>query len=135
PRRVDRRQDWDVGSGLQASNLKPVNTTVEAARRMVKTVAPKAEEVPYKMGEPRSSRAMWKLFRYRTGRADVVGIGTFPNHSTLYFYRGVDLDDGSGLLQGGGKEMRFIPLRAPADAAPAEVMNMLRKACMRGRVG
>jgi len=112
-----------------------VNTTVEAARRMVRTVAPKAEEVPYKMAEPRSSRAMWKLFRYRTGGADVVGIGTFPNHSTLYFYRGVDLDDGSGLLQGGGKEMRFITLRAPADAERAEVKKMVRKAFRLGGAG
>src|SRR5438445_6180104 len=95
---------------------------------MVKTIAPKAEEVPYKMAEPRSSRAMWKLFRYRSGAANVVGIGTFPDHSTLYFYRGVELDDGSGLLEGGGKEMRSITLRAPADAEQPAVKRMVRRA-------
>jgi hypothetical protein len=95
---------------------------------MVRAIAPKAEEIPYRMGAPRSSRTMWKLYRYAIGGGSVVGIGTFPNHSALYFYRGVDLDDGSGLLQGGGKEMRFITLRAPADAERPAVKAMVRKA-------
>jgi hypothetical protein len=105
-----------------------VNPTVEAARRVVKSIAPHAEEIPYKMAEPRSSRTMWKLFRYRGGGANVVGIGTFPDHSSLYFYRGIELDDGSGLLQGGGKEMRFITIREPADAERPEVKAVVRKA-------
>jgi hypothetical protein len=104
------------------------SSTVEAARRVVKTVAPKAEEIPYQMAQPRSSRTMWKLYRYAVGGANVVGIGTFPDHANLYFYRGVDLDDGSGLLKGGGKEMRSITLRSPADVERADVMAMVRKA-------
>ncbi len=95
---------------------------------MVKAVAPQAEEIPYPMAEPRSSRTMWKLYRYALGGANVVGIGTFPNHSSLYFYRGVELDDGSGLLQGGGKEMRFITLREPADAERPKVKAVVGKA-------
>jgi hypothetical protein len=58
----------------------------------------------------------------------VVGVGTFPSHSTLFFYRGRELDDGSGLLQGSGKDSRFITLRAPADAETAAVKRLLRKA-------
>ena len=107
-------------------NMKP---TVEAARKMVKSVAPKAEEIPYTMTEPGpSSRMMWKLYRYALGGESVVGIGTFRDHSTLYFFHGRDLDDGSGLLQGGGKEMRFITLRSPADAERNEVKRVVRKA-------
>jgi len=71
---------------------------------------------------------MWKLVRYAIDGEDVVGIGTFVDHSTIYFYHGRELDDGSGLLQGGGKEMRFITLRSPADAGRAEVKQMVRKA-------
>lgn len=105
-----------------------MNPTVEAARRMVKAVAPQAEEIAYQMAEPRSTRTMWKLYRYVLGGGNVVGIGTFPNHSSLYFYRGVELDDGTGLLQGGGKEMRFITLREPADAERPKVKAMVRRA-------
>jgi hypothetical protein len=95
---------------------------------MVKAVAPKADEIPYRMAQPRSSRTMWKLYRYAVAGANVAGIGTFLDHSTLYFYRGVELDDASGLLQGGGKEMRSITLRTPADAERADVKAMVREA-------
>ena len=105
-----------------------VRPTVRAAIKVVKEVAPKSEEIAYQMAAPRSSRTMWKLARYAAGGANVVGVGTFPNHSTLFFYRGRELDDGSGLLQGGGKEMRFITLRAPADAERPEVKRLVRKA-------
>jgi hypothetical protein len=91
-------------------------------------MAPKAEEIPYQMAEPRSSRTMWKLYRYAIDGENVVGIGTFPDHANLYFYRGVDLDDGSGLLQGGGKEMRSITLHSPAEAEQPAVKAMVRKA-------
>jgi hypothetical protein len=58
----------------------------------------------------------------------VVGIGTFADHSNLFFYRGRELDDGSGLLQGGGKAMRFITLRQPADAEQPAVKQMVHRA-------
>lgn len=102
--------------------------TVRAAIRTVKELAPNAEEITYRGGPPRSSRAMYKIVRYAVGGANVVGIGTFPSHATLFFYRGRELDDGSGLLQGGGKDSRFITLRAPADAARPEVKRLVRKA-------
>jgi hypothetical protein len=102
--------------------------TIDAARRVVKSVAPKAEEIPYRMAEPKSSRTMWKLYRYAVGGENVVGIGTFADHANLFFYRGVDLDDGSGLLQGGGKEMRSITLRTPADAERPAVKTLVKKA-------
>jgi hypothetical protein len=105
-----------------------MNETVEAARRMVKAIAPGAEEIAYHMERPRSKSMMWKIVRFASGGGDVVGIGTFTNHSTIYFYRGPELDDGSGLLQGEGKQMRFITLRSPADAERADVKGMVRKA-------
>ncbi len=105
-----------------------VRPNIAAARRVVKSIAPKAEEIEYEMAPPRSSRTMWKLVRYAVDGENVVGIGTFPAHSTLYFYRGRELDDGSGLLQGGGKEMRSITLRTPADVERPVVKQMVRKA-------
>jgi hypothetical protein len=102
--------------------------TVEAAIRTVKAAAPKADQIVYRSEEPRSSRMMWKLVRYAVEGANVVGIGTFPNHSTIFFYRGRELDDGSGLLQGSGKDSRFITLRSPADAERPAVKKLVRKA-------
>ena len=105
-----------------------VRPTVQAARRSVRAVAPKAEEISYQSQPPRSSRYMWKIVRYAVGGKNVVGIGTFPRHSTLFFYRGRELDDGSGLLEGSGKDSRFVTLRAPADAERPAVKQLLKKA-------
>jgi len=105
-----------------------IRPTVQAARRTVKAAAPSAQEITYRSQPPRTSGFMWKIVRYAVGGANVVGIGTFPSHATLFFYRGSELDDGSGLLAGGGKEMRFITLRTPADAERPAVRRMVRKA-------
>ena len=102
--------------------------TVQAAIRTVKAVAPKADEIAYRSSAPRSKAMMWKIVRYAVDGANVVGIGTFSNHSALFFYRGRELDDGSGLLQGSGKDSRFITLRAASDAEKPVVKRLVRKA-------
>ena len=105
-----------------------VRPTVQAAIRTVKEAAPLAEEITYRSRPPRSRSAMWKLVRYAVDGKNVVGIGTFTNHSTLFFYRGRELDDGSGMLQGTGKDARFITLRAPGDADRPPVRRLLKQA-------
>lgn len=110
-------------------NVPPaVRPIVVAARRLVKEVAPTAEEISYRMEPPRSITMMWKIARYAVGGANVVGIGTFTKHSALFFYRGRELDDGSGLLQGSGKDSRFVTLRSPADVQQPAVKTLVRKA-------
>jgi len=102
--------------------------TVVAAIKSVKEIAPKATEVPYKSEPPRSPSAMWKLVRYTVDGKPVAGIGTFTNHATLFLYRGREVDDGSGLLRGSGKDTRFITLSSPADAARPAVKKLVRAA-------
>jgi hypothetical protein len=112
-----------------------VRPTVQAAIKTVKAAAPKADEITYRSQPPRSSSAMWKLVRYAVDGKNVVGVGTFTNHSTLFFYRGRELDDGSGLLQGTGKDARFVTLRAPADAERAPVKRLVKQAFRLGGTG
>jgi len=101
---------------------------VRAAINTVKQVAPKADEIAYKSEPPRSKSAMWKIVRYAEDGANVVGIGTFSNYAAIFLYRGRELDDGSGLLQGSGKDSRFITLHTPADAEKPSVKRLVRKA-------
>ena len=108
-----------------------VRPTVKAAIEAVRSVAPKATEIPYQMEAPSSERMMWKIARYTVDGENVVGVGTFPRHSTMFFYRGRELDDGSGLLQGTGKDTRFVTLRSPADVAKPAVKKLLRMAFAR----
>ena len=105
-----------------------VRPTVQAARRTVKAIAPRAKEIAYQSEPPRSKSALWKIVRYPTRNEPVVGIGTFPTYATLYFYRGRDIDDASGLLEGSGKDMRFTRLRTPADAGRPDVRRLVRQA-------
>ena len=107
------------------SNVRPI---VNAALNTVKEAAPEADEIAYRSQQPRSKSAMWKLARYAVNGANVLGVGTFTNHSTIFFYRGRELDDGSGLLQGGGKDARFVTLRSPEDAEKPAVKRLVRKA-------
>jgi len=105
-----------------------VRPTVQAARRTVKGIAPKAQELAYQSRPPRSSRAMYKIIRYAFNGEYVAAIGTFPTYATLFFPRGRELDDGSGLLEGGGKEFRFVRLASPADAERPALKRIVRKA-------
>ena len=102
--------------------------TVKAAIKTVKQIAPKADEIAYNSEPPRGKSAMWKLVRYAEGGANVVGIGTFTNYAALFLYRGRELDDGSGLLEGGGKDSRFVTLNTPADAEKPAVKRLVKKA-------
>jgi hypothetical protein len=113
----------------QLNKLPPsVRAIVQSARRTVKAAAPGATEITAQSQPPRSGSYMWKLVRYKVDGRDFVGIGAFTGHASLVLYRGRELDDRSGLLQGGGKDARFITLRAPADAARPAVTRMVRKA-------
>jgi hypothetical protein len=102
--------------------------TVQAARRTVQAIAPKARETAYQSQPPRSKSAMWKIVRYAVEDEPVVGIGTFATYATLFFYRGRALEDPSDLLEGSGKDARFTRLRTPADAARPDVRRLVRKA-------
>jgi len=119
--------DFSLSEQLEKvpSNVRPI---VNAALNTVKEAAPEADEIAYRSQPPRSKSAMWKLARYAVNGANVVGVGTFTDHSTIFFYRGRELDDGSGLLQGGGKDARFVTLRSPADAEKPAVKRLVRKA-------
>ncbi|HEY9287308.1 MAG TPA: DUF1801 domain-containing protein [Candidatus Dormibacteraeota bacterium] len=105
-----------------------VRPIVTAARSSIKAVAPEAKEVAYTGGQPKSATYMWKLARYQANGENVVGIGTFSKHSSLFFYRGRELDDGKGLLEGSGKDSRFITLRSAADATRPAVRRLLERA-------
>ena len=106
-----------------------VRPTVRAAIAAVRAAAPPdAEEVAYDMAAPRSSRMMWKLVRYRLSGDNVLGVGTFTDHATIFFYRGRELEPGKAVLQGSGKDTRFVTLRSARDAKTADVARLIRRA-------
>lgn len=105
-----------------------VRPTVKAAIEAARKAAPQADEIAYQMEAPRSERMMWKIVRFAVEGKNVLGVGTFPRHSTIFFYRGRELDDGSGLLQGSGKDTRFVTVRTPEDVARPAIRKLIGKA-------
>ena len=102
---------------------------VDAARHVVLSVAPAgSKEIACQSQRPRSASMMWKLVRYVVDGETVVTIGTFTRHSSIFFARGTELEDEDGVLEGGGKVLRYITLRTPADAKRREVKDLVRKA-------
>jgi hypothetical protein len=112
-----------------------VRPTVQTARRTVKSVAPKAKEIAYRSSRSRgaTSPSMYKVCRYVVDGAPVVGIGTFPRYASMFFSRGRELDDGSGLLEGAGKA-RFVRLWMPADAERPALKRIVRRAFKLGGI-
>jgi hypothetical protein len=105
-----------------------VSPIVEAARRAVRSVRRGAEEVACQSQKPRSPRMMWKLVRYVVDGEVVVTIGTFTKHVSMFFARGNEIRDESGVLEGTGKKLRYITLRTPADAKRGSVKAALERA-------
>jgi uncharacterized protein YdeI (YjbR/CyaY-like superfamily) len=96
---------------------------------LVNEIAPEAEEITYNMERPpEGSAMMWKIVRYAVDGENVVGVGTFSRHATIFFYRGRELDDATGLLQGTGKNSQFVTLRSPAEAEQPAVKKLVRQA-------
>lgn len=111
-----------------------VRPIVKAARAVVQAAAPRAKEIAYQSARPSSKSAMWKLARYTIDDAPVIGIGTFSKHASLFFFRGSDLHDASELLEGGGKQLRYITLHSVADAQRAQVKRIVKQALKLGGV-
>lgn len=108
----------------------PVRAIVQAARRTAKAAAPEAVEIGCATARPRSKSMMWKLCRYGVEGEDgyVFAIGAFTKHAAIFFARGAELDDGSGVLEGAGKQLRYVTLKTPADAERAAVKRVVRRA-------
>lgn len=57
-----------------------------------------------------------------------VYIAPFKAHANLGFFKGVDLPDPEGLLEGTGKNLRHVKLRAPDDVNKPAVQALIRAA-------
>jgi hypothetical protein len=57
-----------------------------------------------------------------------ISIAGYPKWVTLFFLRGVDLDDPEGLLEGGGSQVRGIRLESPSDMDAPAVAALIAQA-------
>lgn len=102
------------------SRVKPaLRPTLNAGRKIIQANAPKGtREIAYRT---------WPI-RYEHDGVVVCGIGDYPRWVAIYFFRGVELADPDGILEGSGKAMRHVKLHEPKEAGSPALRRMLRRA-------
>lgn len=96
-----------------------VRAIARRLRRLVREELPQAEETVY-LG--------WRSAMYRDGR-EVCGIQPLRGgYCNLYFMRGAELADPNGLLEGTGKGMRHVKVRALAGLSVGPIQELIRAA-------
>lgn len=71
------------------------------------------------------------------GEAAFADVNVFTNHVNVAFFRGTELDDPTGLLEGTGKHMRHVKLRPNEQVDSDALRNLIRTAYvdMKTRLG
>lgn len=94
--------------------------TLEALRELILTVAPEVTE-EIKWGRP----------CYSNARGLVCYLHHTKSYATLGFYKGAELDDPEGLLEGTGKTMRHVKVRSLGDEEAAAYTALVSAAAAR----
>ena len=96
-----------------APSVRPV---LRQLRKLVLEALPGAEE------EIKWGRPVYSL------RGIVCYLAAAADHASLGFYRGVELDDPSGILEGGGKKLRHLKVYKQNDIQDSAFSHLLREA-------
>ena len=64
----------------------------------------------------------------------VLYIGVYTRHINFGFYRGAQMDDPQGILEGSGKQLRHIKIKSQADLGTPVVADYLRRTVPAGSV-
>jgi hypothetical protein len=92
-------------------------TVIRALRTFVKRVAPQLQE-----------SVKWGNGCWLQGKAPVAYLYSAPDYVQFGFFRGSELDDPDGLLEGDGKFVRHIKVRKRADIDERAFEALLRQA-------
>jgi len=102
---------------------------IRACRKRMRVLLPAANEIVY------DNYNFFVIGYSSTVRPSdcIVAIVAAANGVGLSFYRGADLNDPGGLLQGSGAQNRYIRLPTIAVLSDAEVVSLIEQAIERAR--
>lgn len=102
------------GNSLESQHL------ALALRELILRLAPKAEQKIY---------TGWGVIDFQLGgKRDLLSIGPQKKYVNLYFMKGVELPDPAGLLEGTGKMLRHVKIRAEKDLQNKALHALILKA-------
>ncbi|OGO71826.1 MAG: hypothetical protein A2Z49_04385 [Chloroflexi bacterium RBG_19FT_COMBO_56_12] len=95
-----------------------VRSLVEQLRRLIRETVPEATELAY---------PVWHAIGYRHPHSGYF-CGIFPHADRvdLAFEFGVLLPDLQGILDGDGKQVRYVRIREPGDIRSEAIQNLIR---------
>lgn len=70
----------------------------------------------------------WYVPVYSLGTTPIVSIEAFKAHVPLKFFKGAQLEDREGLLEGTGKGVRHIKFRSPEDVDEGKIRALIDEA-------
>ncbi len=90
---------------------------IERLAEIVETAAPEAE-----------GSIKWGMPVYAAGRNVVYLEARARSHVSLGFFRGVDLEDPDGLLEGSGSALRHVKVASEEDIREEALRHLIRQA-------
>ena len=73
----------------------------------------------------------WHVPVYSLGTTPIVSIEGFKAHVNLKFFKGADLEDRDGILEGTGKGVRHARFRSPEDVEEDKIRPLIDEALER----
>jgi hypothetical protein len=102
-----------------------IRALADQLRQLIKQTIPNIAEAVY---------PGWKLIGYREldGKRSryFCFVAPFADRVTLGFEYGMLIADAAGLLEGDGKQVRYVTLRTQADLRPSELRALIAEAAM-----
>jgi hypothetical protein len=75
-----------------------------------------------------SEDVKWHVPVYSLGTTPIVSVEGFKAHVNLKFFKGAELEDRAGILEGTGKGIRHAKFRSPEDVDEAEIRGLIDQA-------
>ncbi len=102
----------------------PIRKLVRAARAKLRQRIPSAIEIVY---DNYNALAIGYGPNEQTSKA-IISLAVYPRWVNLYFLHGASLKDPTGVLQGSGRQGRFIKLESAADLDLPEIASIIESA-------
>lgn len=122
---VARTNDRPAPEQFLAAFPSQIHALADQLRELIKQTIPNTSEAVY-LG--------WKLIGYREqdGRRGryFCFVAPYPDRVVLGFEYGVLMDNQTGLLEGDGKQVRYVTLRSQDDIRPPELSALIAEAAM-----
>ena len=78
-----------------------------------------------------SEDVKWHVPVYSLGTTPIVSVEGFKAHVNLKFFKGAELEDRAGILEGTGKGVRHVKFRSPEDVDEGKIRGLIDQALER----